>query len=104
MLRLGEGSLLLRYPLFGCLMMASLACLQGCATQDRAARAAEEAAVADSEDDATCQKRGVPGTEPYDTCREQRAEARAQAAAVQERKRRDFDRVLGAGTDAQTNF
>ena len=76
----------------------------GCATQDRAARAAEEAALADSDDDAACQKRGAPDSEAYEICRAQRADARAEAAAVQEQKRRDFDRTLGAGTDAQTNF
>jgi hypothetical protein len=32
------------------------------------------------------------------------AEARAQKAAIQEQKRRDFDRVLGAGTDGSTDY
>ena len=81
-----------------------LAAVQGCATQDRAARATEEAALADSEDDATCQKRGTPDSEAYEICRQQRTDARAQAAAMQEQRRRDFDRTLGAGTDAQSNF
>jgi len=83
--------------------MAVLASLQGCATQNPAARAAQQTAL-ESEDDELCQKKGPPGSEAYDTCRKQREEARAEAAAIQEQKRRDFDRVLGAGTDAQTNF
>lgn len=86
------------------LLLVPLAAAQGCATQDRAARAAEEATLADSDDDTACQKRGAPDSEAYEACRAQRADARAQAAAVQEQKRRDFDRTLGAGTDAQTNF
>lgn len=86
------------------LLLLPLAASQGCATQDRAARAAEEATLADSDDDTACQKRGAPDSEAYEACRAQRADARAQAAAVQEQKRRDFDRTLGAGTDAQTNF
>ena len=32
------------------------------------------------------------------------AEARARQGAMQEQKRRDFDRVLGAGTDGQDNY
>jgi hypothetical protein len=77
---------------------------QGCTTQDAASRAAQQAALAESEDDTACQKKGAPDSEAYETCRKQRADARAQAAAVQEEKRRDFDRVLGAGTDGQTSF
>jgi hypothetical protein len=86
------------------LTLLTLAAAQGCATQDRASRAAEQAGLADSEDDTACQKRGAPDSEAYEVCRRQRADARAQAAAVQEQRRRDFDRTLGAGTDAQTNF
>ena len=32
------------------------------------------------------------------------AQSRAEAAAIQEQKRRDFDRVLGAGTEGQSNY
>jgi hypothetical protein len=31
-------------------------------------------------------------------------EARTEKAAIQEQKRRDFDRVLGAGTDGVNNY
>lgn len=86
------------------LALAPLVMAQGCATQDRASRAAEQAAAADSDDDAACQKRGAPDSPAHEGCRQQRASARAQAAAVQEQRRRDFDRTLGAGTDAQTSF
>jgi hypothetical protein len=84
-------------------LMVLLAGLQGCATQDPAARAAQQAAL-ESDDDELCRKQGPSGSEAYDKCREQREAARVRAAAVQEQKRRDFDRLLGAGTDAQTNF
>jgi hypothetical protein len=84
--------------------LALLVAVQGCATQDRGMRATEQAASADGEDDATCRKRGTPDSEAYEACRRQLADARAQAASVQEQKRRDFDRTLGAGTDAQSNF
>ena len=86
------------------LTLLALAAGQGCATQDRASRAAEQAALADSEDDTACQKLGAPDSEAYEVCRQQRADARAQAAAMQEQRRREFDRTLGAGTDAQTSF
>jgi hypothetical protein len=81
------------------LLLAPLAVAPGCATQDRAARVTEQAAVAESEDDAACQKKGTPGSEAYDTCRKDLAETRARAAAAQEERRRDFDRTLGAGTE-----
>jgi hypothetical protein len=94
----------LRSHLVVILSFASLVAAQGCATQDRGTRATEQAAVADSEDDSTCRQRGTPDSEAYEVCRQQRAEARAQAAATQEQRRRDFDRTLGAGTDAQSSF
>jgi hypothetical protein len=81
------------------LLLAPLVAATGCATQDRTARVTEQAAVAESEDDAACQKRGAPGSEAYDACRKDLADARARAAAAQEERRRDFDRTLGAGTD-----
>jgi hypothetical protein len=31
-------------------------------------------------------------------------EARTEKAAIQEQKRRDFDRVLGAGTDGASSY
>jgi len=94
----------LRSPFMVLVSLGLLLSLQACATQDRAARAAEEAAVAESEDDEACQKKGPPGSEAYETCRDAAAEARAKAAALQEQRRRDFDRVLGAGTEAQSGL
>jgi hypothetical protein len=89
------------------ILLAAAAAGQGCATQGQATRAAEQAAM-ESEDDAACQGKGAPESPAYDACRkelaEARARARAQQAAIQEQKRRDFDRVLGAGTEGQSNY
>jgi len=71
----------------------------GCASQDPAARAAQE-----SEDDATCRQKGAEDSKAYADCRKALAEANVRQSAVQEQKRRDFDRVLGAGTDGQSNY
>jgi hypothetical protein len=81
------------------LLFSPLAVTLGCATQDRTARVTEQAAVAESEDDAACRKKGAPDSEAYDACRKDLVDARARAAAAQEERRRDFDRTLGAGTD-----
>ena len=75
----------------------------GCASQDPAARAAEHAAQ-ESEDDATCRQKGAEDSKAYADCRKGLAEANLRQSAVQEQKRRDFDRVLGAGTDGQSNY
>lgn len=77
-----------------------------CADRGEGMRAQQMAqqAAADAEDDSTCRAKGEPGSEPYDECRNALASARAQQSAVQEQKRRDFDRVLGAGTDGLTNY
>lgn len=77
-------------PLFG---------TAGCADREqiRAKQVAEETEAA-SADDAACRPKGAPGTKPYDDCRKELAQARAERSAVQYQKRRDFDRVLGAGT------
>lgn len=84
------------------LAMLSLgAGLLACANpeRERAERLEAETAMS-SEDDAACRGQGGgPGTEAYDACRQAVAEARAQEGARQEQKRRDFDRVLGGGTD-----
>lgn len=98
-----KGTLSLR-ALIVLSLLVPLALAQGCATQDRAARAAEDAARAEAKDDAFCREKGAPDSEAYERCRESRANERAQAAAAQEQRRRDFDRVLGAGTDGQTSF
>jgi hypothetical protein len=89
------------HPIAFALILSGAAC-QACATQDRASRAAEKAAV-ESEEDASCQEKGAPDSPAYEACRKALAEAR-QRAIVQEQKRRDFDRVLGAGTEGQNNY
>lgn len=90
-----------------CLVIAiwlvPLAALPGCATQNDASRAAE-LAVAESEDAKTCREKSGDDEKAYETCRKAMADSRAQQAAVQEQKRRDFDRVLGAGTDGSNNY
>ena len=49
--------------------------------------------------------RRAPRTaKPMTDCRKGLAEAKPRQSAVQEQKRRDFDRVLGAGTDGQSNY
>lgn len=93
----------MRFHLSALVLVVGALAAQGCASQGQATRAAEQAAMA-SEDDATCEKKGAPGTPAYDDCRNSLAEARAQTGAVQEQKRRDFDRVLGAGTEGQSSF
>ena len=76
---------------------------QGCATKDPETLAAEQA-KSESDDDAACRDKGAPATPAYEACRKGLAEAQAQQGAVQEQKRRDFDRVLGAGTDGQNSY
>ena len=56
------------------------------------------------QDDATCQQKGAEDSKAYEECRKGLAEAQARQSAMQEQKRRDFDRVLGAGTDGQNNY
>jgi hypothetical protein len=84
------------------LLAAALSCL-GCSSQDPAALAAEHAAQ-ESEDDATCRQKGAEDGKAYAECRKGLAETNARQSASQEQKRRDFDRVLGAGTDGQGNY
>jgi hypothetical protein len=92
-----------RYHVIALVVILSVVGSQGCATQDQATHAAEQAAL-ESEDDASCEKKGAPDSAAYDACRKELAEARARAGAMQEQKRRDFDRVLGAGTDGQNSY
>ncbi len=80
-----------------------LAAVQGCATQSDASRAAEQAA-AESEDAATCREKSGDDDNAFKACRKAMAEARTEQAAIQEQKRRDFDRVLGAGTEGVNNY
>jgi hypothetical protein len=80
--------------------------LFACASQEEGMRAqlAEKQAAGEAEDEATCRAKVQPGTEAYDACRQALAAERAERAAVQEQKRRDFDRVLGAGTDGLSDY
>jgi len=79
-------------------LLLTAGAVQGCATQNEASRTAELAAE-ESDDDASCREKSGDDKAAYKACRKAMAEARAQQAAVQEQKRRDFDSVLGAGTD-----
>jgi hypothetical protein len=93
----------LRFSAFLILALFATAGAEGCATRNPASQIAEQAS-AESDDDSSCQRKGAPASQAYEACRQQLAEARAKAAAMKEERRRDFDRTLGAGTDAQTNF
>ena len=93
----------MRFRLAIVLWLIPLAAVQGCATQSDTSRAAEQAA-AESEDAATCRERSGDNDKAYEACRKAMAEARTEKAAMQEQKRRDFDRVLGAGTDGVSGY
>ena len=90
------------FPLIA-IWLGPLAVLQGCATQGDGARVAEQT-TAESEDTATCRQKSGDDAKAFDACRKAMADKRAQEAAVQVQKRRDFDRVLGAGTDGDNNY
>jgi hypothetical protein len=93
-----------RFPLITVLLLLPIVAVQGCtATRSPESLAAEEARH-ESEEDAACRDKGAPSSETYEACRKNLAEARAQQGAVQEQKRRDFDRTLGAGTDGQSSY
>lgn len=92
-----------RSLLIGALML-SLALLQACANPE-ATQASRQAAEADAQtkDDTKCKETGLePGTPAYDNCRTRLAQARADEAAAQERRRIEFQRTLGAGTSNYT--
>lgn len=92
-----------RFTLAAALMLC-LALLQACANPE-AAQASREAAEADAhtKDDAKCRENGLePGTPAYDNCRTRIAQARADEAAAQERRRLEFQRTLGGGTSDYT--
>jgi len=81
-------------------LMLSLALFQSCANPE-ATQASRQAAEADAQtkDEAKCKENGLePGTPAYDNCRTRLAQARADEAAAQERRRIDFQKTLGAGT------
>ena len=81
-------------------LLACAGILLGCANPEQErARKLETATADNTEDDSACREQGGgPGQEAYDKCRKALSEARAREGAIQEQKRRDFDRVLGAGT------
>ena len=93
----------MRFPLIAFILLMAAMAGQGCATKDPETLAAEQAKF-ESDDDAACRDKGAPATPAYESCRKGLAEARAEQGAVQEQKRRDFDRVLGAGTDGQNSY
>jgi hypothetical protein len=84
-----------------CLLL-TFALVQGCVTQNQAAKVAEQAA-ADSKDDAACREKSGTDKAAYEACRSRLTEARDQQDSAQEQRRRDFDRVLGAGTRIDAN-
>ena len=87
----------MRFTLTILSLLVTLASVQGCVTQNQAAQVAEQAA-AESKDDAACREKSGTDKAAYEACRNRLAEARDQQESVQEERRRDFDRVLGAGT------
>lgn len=93
----------MRFYLIASILLLSVAAAQGCATKDPAALA-EEHAKMESDDDAACREKGAADSKAYQACRENLANARAQQSAVRYQKARDFDRVLGAGTDGQNGY
>ncbi len=95
---------MLRYLIIALAIILSGTAGQGCASQDRAARSTEQAAADESDDAAACQKKGGPDTPAYEACRKELSEAKARAGALQEQRRRDFDRTLGAGTEGQNGY
>ena len=88
---------------FAAAILLSLA-LAACANPEakQASRQAAQA-EADAKVDSTCRERGLtPGTEPYDACRNTLVQAAADEAAAQERRRIEFQKTLGAGTEDYT--
>ena len=80
--------------------------LFACASHEdiQAERVAKQAS-ADTEDDTTCRGQGrEPGSDAYNDCRKDLTAQRAKKAEIDYQKARDFDRVLGAGTDGVDNY
>ena len=78
--------------------------LAACANPE-AKQASLQSAEAETaaKDDATCREKGLtPATEPYEACRNSLAQARADEASAQERRRIEFQKTLGAGTSDYT--
>jgi hypothetical protein len=89
---------------FASALVISLGLLAACANPEsvQASRQAAQAA-ADAKDDATCRGKGLtPGTIAFDECRARLAQAAADEAALQEQRRIEFQKTLGAGTSDYT--
>jgi hypothetical protein len=93
-----------RIPLVALILLVPAMAGQGCATNKTPESLAAEETRFESEEDAACRDKGAPASTAYETCRKDLADARAQQGALQEQKRRDFDRTLGAGTDGQSSY
>jgi hypothetical protein len=89
---------------FAAALMLSLAPLAACSNpKSRQATLQAAEAAADAKDDAKCREKGLtPGTAAYDDCRATLAQAQADEAAVQERRRIEFQKTLGGGTSDYT--
>jgi hypothetical protein len=94
----------MRFPLIALILLLPAMAGQGCATNKNPESLAAEEARLESEGDAACRDKGAPASTAYEACRKNLADARVQQSAIQEQKRRDFDRTLGAGTDGQSSY
>ena len=88
---------------FAAAILLSLA-LAACANPEAKQASMQAAqAEADAKDDAICREKGLtPATEPYEACRNSLVQARTDEAAAQERRRIEFQKTLGQGTDSYT--
>lgn len=100
--RLEERASNMRSTLVVLGLLVPVVTAQGCAT--RSQTLAEQQAVSESEDETTCREKSGADEAAYENCRKTLAEERARQAAVQEQRRREFDRVLGAGTDGVSGY
>jgi hypothetical protein len=100
-----QSAAMARIPVIVCLLLPLGVALSACADRKEEIHAdqmEDQAAIAQA-DDQGCQGKGQPGSDAYNDCRRALAEARAQQAEIKYQKARDFDRVLGAGTDGLSN-
>jgi hypothetical protein len=82
-------------------LLLGLAALPGCSNPEQAEASRKAAqAAAEAKDDASCRESSgaAPGTKPYDECRGRLAQAHADEAIAQERRRLDFQHTLSVGT------
>ena len=88
---------------FAAAILLSLA-LAACANPEAKQASMQAAqAEADAKDDAICREKGLtPATEPYEACRNSLVQARTDEASAQERRRIEFQKTLGQGTDSYT--